>query len=412
MNRLDIGIVGAGFAGASSALFLAERGHQVTLYEEAESPQPVGAGILMQPSGLSVLADLGLLTGALERGSRVDSLVCQTPDGRRVLDLSYRDLFDDWYGLGMHRGALFELLHGQLAARSVRLVTGASVQRTRLSGRGIRPVLADGSEPAEHQLIVVADGARSVLRRAIPEARATPYAWGARWFVGRDPDRVFAGSLHQIAESTTTLLGFLPCGLGPHRAGEVPLVSLFWSVPVTDFSRASFELSRWKDHVLALEPRSAALLDQIEYSEQLLPASYFDVWLPRFHAPRLVFIGDAAHATSPQLGQGTNLALEDARVLSACVSGARDLDAGLARFNQARLSHARYYQRASRGLTPFFQSDLALLSALRDLLMGPLCRFPPSRRLMLTTLAGVQRSFLGATVPLAPIRGRLGRNPA
>ena len=51
MIGLEIGVVGAGFAGAAAALFLAERGHRVTLYEEAEKPEPVGAGILMQPSG-------------------------------------------------------------------------------------------------------------------------------------------------------------------------------------------------------------------------------------------------------------------------------------------------------------------------------------------------------------------------
>lgn len=412
MKALDVGIVGAGFAGASAALFLAERGHRVTLYEEAGRPQPVGAGILMQPSGLSVLADLGLLSGALERGSRVDSLVCTTPTGRRVLDLSYRDLFEDWFGLGMHRGALFELLHGQLSERGVQLVTGASVQQTRLTASGIRPVLADGREPFEHQLLVVADGARSALRRAIRGAHATPYPWGALWFVGRDPDGIFAGRLSQVAAGTTTLLGFLPCGLGPRRADETPLVSLFWSVPVRDFSRTDFSLARWKERVLQLEPRAEQLLGQIQHRDQLLPASYFDVFLPRYHAARLAFIGDAAHATSPQLGQGTNLALEDARVLAACVSGCRDLDAGLARFSQARLSHARYYQRASWGLTPFFQSDFSWLSGLRDRLLGPLCRFPPSRRMMLTTLAGVQRSFLGTTLPLSPVCARLGRNLA
>jgi 2-polyprenyl-6-methoxyphenol hydroxylase-like FAD-dependent oxidoreductase len=392
VSPLDIGIIGAGFAGAAAALFLADRGHKVTLYEEAEKPQPVGAGILMQPSGLSVLADLGLLEGALERGSRVDSLVCRTPSGRAVLDLSYRDLFADWYGLGMHRGALFELLHGKLSVGGVKLVTGASVQASRLTRAGIRPVLADGSEPAEHQLLVVADGARSALRRALPQARATPYPWGALWYVGADPKGIFAGSLQQIAEDTRTLLGFLPCGLGPRRAGETPLVSLFWSVPVSDFSRTDFELSRWKERVLSLEPRAEELLAQIQDAHQL-------------------FIGDAAHATSPQLGQGTNLALEDARALAACVSGCRDLAAGLARFDVARRSHSRYYQLTSWALTPFFQSHFSALAGLRDLAMGPLCKFPPSRRLMLKTLAGVQRSFLGATVPLGPIRARLGRNP-
>lgn len=75
MSLLDVGIAGAGFAGAAAALFLADRGHSVTLYEEADQPRPVGAGILMEPLGLSVLADLGLLSAALRRGSRVDSLL-------------------------------------------------------------------------------------------------------------------------------------------------------------------------------------------------------------------------------------------------------------------------------------------------------------------------------------------------
>ena len=412
MKSLDVGIVGAGFAGAAAALFLAERGHKVTLYEEAPEPQPVGAGILMQPMGLAVLADLGLLPGALERGSRVESLSCVTPTGRRVLDLSYRDLFGDWHGLGMHRGALFELLHDQLPLRGVMLRTGASVQRSRLTSRGIRPILADGTEPGEHELLVVADGARSALRRTVPDARATPYPWGALWYVGPDPDQIFAGKLQQVAASTTTLLGFLPCGKGPRRAGEVPLVSLFWSLPVRDFARPGFELLRWKEQVLGLEPRAEALLRQIDDARQLLPASYFDVVMPRFHARRMAFIGDAAHATSPQLGQGTNLALEDARVLAACVSAGRDLDVALARFTRARMAHVRYYQRSSWGLTPFFQSDFSAFSGLRDVLMGPLCSFGPSRRLMLTTLAGVQRGFLGQALPLAPIRARLGRKSA
>lgn len=411
MKPRDVGIVGAGFAGAAAALFLAERGHRVTLYEEAARPEPVGAGILMQPSGLSVLADLGLLSGALARGSRVDGLVCKTPSGRAVLDLSYRDLCADWYGLGMHRGALFELLHGQLSARGVALVTGASVRDSRLVPRGIRPISATGEELGQHELLVVADGARSALRRAVSEARATPYPWGALWFVGRDPERTFAGSLQQIADGTKTLLGFLPCGFGPTRAGDVPLVSLFWSVPVTAFAARDFELGRWKERVLALEPRAAALLAQIEEPRQLLPASYFDVQLPRFDAPRLVFIGDAAHATSPQLGQGTNLALEDARALAGCVSGCGELPEALALFDAERRRHARYYQLTSWGLTPFFQSDFSGLGPLRDAVLGPLCRFPPSRRLMLQTLAGVRRGFLGA-VRLAPLQARLSRKPA
>jgi 2-polyprenyl-6-methoxyphenol hydroxylase-like FAD-dependent oxidoreductase len=100
----------------------------------------------------------------------------------------------------------------------------------------------------------------------------------------------------------------------------------------------------------------------------------------------------------------------NARVLAACVSGSRSLLLARARFDSARRAHVRYYQPASRGLRPFFQSSIPGLGAVRDVLFGPLCRFPPTQRLMLTTLAGAQRSFLGATLPLGPIRARWARS--
>lgn len=412
MKRYDVGVVGAGFAGSAAALFLAERGHRVTLYEEAAVPAPVGAGILMQPSGLSVLADLGLLNAALARGSRIDALECRTPSGRSVLDLRYQDLDRSLFGVGMHRGALLELLHQPLAGYGVRLQCGASVRDVRRRARSIEPLSVSGVALGEHELLVVADGARSALRERVPGASAVGYPWGARWFVARDQSGVFAGKLWQIADGTETLLGFLPCGLGPRRepgAVEQALTSVFWSVPVAAFERSDFDLERWKERVLSLEPRAAALLAQIDEPGRLLPASYFDVRLPCFDAERLVFIGDAAHATSPQLGQGTNLALEDARALASWVSAGGELQAALAGFSHERCAHASYYQWASRGLTPFFQSRKSGLSELRDLVLGPLCRFPPTRRMMLATLAGMQRGFLGGTQPLGPIRARLGR---
>ncbi len=391
---LDIGIVGAGFAGTAAALFLSKAGHRVTLYEEAEEPTAIGAGILLQPTGMRVLADLGLLGAALERGSRVQRLSCQTARGRSVLDLSYSDYARELFGLGMHRGALFELLLGRVRELGVSLHCGRSIRR--------RDELA-----REHELVVVADGARSELREAFRPGAARQYPWGAVWFVAQDPEQRFAGVLHQIADGTTTLLGFLPSGVGPSTSNGTPLVSIFWSLRADQARSRSFELSAWKARVLALERRADTLLDQIHDKEQLLPAVYFDVVMPAWHGERIAFVGDAAHATSPQLGQGCNLALEDARTLAWCLNEEASLSAALVRYSHERRRHLRYYQWASRTLTPFFQSRHGSLGVLRDLFMGPLCRFPPTRRLMLSTMAGIRLGLVGGTLPLEPMRAAL-----
>ena len=87
-----------------------------------------------------------------------------------------------------------------------------------------------------------------------------------------------------------------------------------------------------------------------------------------WHADRLVFLGDAAHATSPQLGQGANLAMIDAVTFADCVAAAPD-----AAYSAARRRHLNYYQFMTRALTPFFQSDSRLLAVVRDLTF-PLAR--------------------------------------
>ncbi len=388
---LDIGIVGAGFAGTAAALFLSRAGHRVTLYEEAEEPAAIGAGILIQPTGMSVLAELGLLAGALERGSRVQALRCVTAAGRTVLDLHYAELAPDLFGLGMHRGALFELLLGRVREQGVTLHCGRSIRRS--------DELADA-----HELVVVADGARSELREALRPRSAKQYPWGAVWFVGKDPEQRFAGVLHQVCDSTTTLLGLLPSGRGPAASDGTPRVSLFWSLRAEHARRRSFDLGVLKARVRALEPRADALLDQITDKEQLLPAVYFDVVMRDWHEKNVVFIGDAAHATSPQLGQGCNLALQDARTLADCLANEATLSAALTRYSHERRRQLRYYQWASRTLTPFFQSRHASLGLLRDAFMGPLCQFALTQRLMLGTLAGVQLGLLGPTLPLESVR--------
>ena len=103
----------------------------------------------------------------------------------------------------------------------------------------------------------------------------------------------------------------------------------------------------------------------------------------------LAHIGDAWHATSPQLGQGANMALLDAWALATAVRGAEAVPDALARFDVMRRRHVHLYQRMSAWLTPVYQSDSKALPFLRDWLAGPLSGIWPAPRLLASIVAGM-----------------------
>lgn len=407
----DVGIVGAGTAGAALALFLARAGHRVTLYEAVDDPQPIGAGIVLQPSGQAVLARLGLLGPILEHGARIERLRCvrPTPSGTRsVVDLDYAMAGPAAFGLGLHRGALFSVLHDAVKASSVTLRLGVEVARVEGQGPTRTLVTRAGERTGPHDLVVIADGAGSDIETAdgVPRNVAR-YRWGAAWIVAPDPEQVFRRELFQVVDSASVMLGLLPTGSAPGTGG--PVVSLYWSVREDRVAalRAA-GLDAFRRTVLGYEPRAAFVLDALPSMEALLFTRYRDVTVPwrwagrQWHGGRTVRIGDAAHAMSPQLGQGANLALIDAAVLAAAIDGGSDLGAALEAYSRRRRAQLGYYQWATRWLTPFFQGDSRLLAKLRDAFLPIGTAIPWVRRQMVTSMAGVHRGILRAPMPLGP----------
>ncbi|MBX3224435.1 MAG: FAD-dependent monooxygenase [Labilithrix sp.] len=419
MRALDVGIIGSGTAGSAAAVFLARAGHRITMYERVPSPGPVGAGITLQPTGLHVLCQLGLYDHVVSRGARIDRLLCESTKQKTIVDLTYESAGEGLFGLGLHRGVLFEALYGSAQQeRRVAIKTGVEVvDLARAESRGGAPsrwswfVDVDRRRHGPHELVVVADGARSQLRDDTSTSkRVEPYPWGALWFVGRQPASLAdarARTLYQVVDGNQTFLGFLPTGLLPvslesSLSPSPRLVSLFWSIR-GDRVRAWREagLDAWKSKVRALAAEAEPVLDQIHDEGQLLYAGYHDVVMHRWHTRNVVYLGDAAHATSPQLGQGCNLALWDAMELRDCLEEEpRDLAAALACYSRRREEHLAFYQTATRLLTPFFQGDAEVLGHLRDLAMPLMGKVSIFKRMMTLSMLGVMDGFLGRTLTL------------
>jgi 2-polyprenyl-6-methoxyphenol hydroxylase-like FAD-dependent oxidoreductase len=395
-----IAIIGGGTAGAASALFLARAGHHVTLFERVAQPSAVGAGILLQPTGMHVLAALGLLEPILAHGARNDRLFGTTAGGRTVLDVRYRHHDAQSFGLGLHRGALFSVLWKAVQTAGIQVCSGTNITRIEQRGGQIllfsQNAIPGNTEMAagEFDCAIIADGTRSTLRAAltIPQ-KVTPYPWGALWALVPD-DGLTQGGLRQWFHHAQQMLGLMPTGFAYQEMTQ-PILSVFWSLRADRLPHWQEQgLAAWKKTVLTLAPPVAPALEHIQRPEQLTFARYADVQMRHWHDGRVVCIGDCAHATSPQLGQGANLALVDAMTLAQCFAESSAVEPALALYSQRRRAHLRYYQGASKLLTPFFQSDSRIASTLRDIALGPICRMPIARQQMALTLSGSKAGWI------------------
>ena len=138
----------------------------------------------------------------------------------------------------------------------------------------------------------------------------------------------------------------------------------------------------------------------------LQPAFYAHFTARMPVGPRFALIGDAAHSTSPQLGQGANMGLLDALALSEAIERHASLEAALPAYAAARRRNVRFYQAASDWLTPLFQSDSLAAARLRDLGLPALARFGYFRRETIRTLAGLKTGLFSTDV--SALVGRVG----
>lgn len=381
-RRRRFAVVGGGPAGMTAAILLRRQGHQVDVFDAPG--RPTGAGLLLQHLGQQVLSRLGVLDELAAVSARVTGVDARTHTGRVVMDFRYADADRRAYGLGVSRGRLRGVLNQLLEAEG-EPVRAATVHRVD-GPPGRLSVRSDRGSTGPYELVIGADGAGSRLRADGFAGPDRAYRWGAVWALAADPEGLAHDTLVQRYRGTRVTLGFLPVGSGQ--------TVVFWSVPVAGIDALVAAPQRLAALALPHAGRFAPLVERAA-AGPLLPARYRDVRVAAPVRDGQVLIGDAAHATSPQLGAGASLALADAWTLADAIGRTPDSGAAAAEYAAARAANTRYYRWASKLLTPVFQSSLTPLGPVRDLVFGPASRIPYVRRQMVTTLMGHRTSPWG-----------------
>ncbi|WP_404961786.1 FAD-dependent monooxygenase [Streptomyces sp. 147326] len=324
-------VAGAGIGGLTAAVALHRRGWRVTVCERAPGPTAAGAGIVLAPNALRAFDTIGFdITRTV--GRAVPAAMGLRRAGGRWLSRADTGALAARYGgppLAVHRSALADALAGALPEGSVRY--GVTVGRVD-DPDGSPVVRTSAGDLAGADLVLAADGINSPLRRQyFPDHPGLRYSGETAW-------RTVLPATAGRAETATAETW----GRG-ERFGVVPLadgrIYLYATAVVPEGHRPAdvrTELLRrygtWHDPIPALLERvdPAAVLQHDLYD---LAAP-----LPRFHHGRLAWLGDAAHAMTPNLGQGGCQAIEDAVVLAHLLDGAGavDVPAALTAYSAAR----------------------------------------------------------------------------
>jgi 2-polyprenyl-6-methoxyphenol hydroxylase-like FAD-dependent oxidoreductase len=394
-----IAVIGAGVAGLAVARFLSRAGFDVAVFERFAQARPVGSGLLLQPTGLAVLERLGIRGQALALGSRIEQLVGKTaPTGRTIFDIQYASLSPDCHGLGMHRASLFHLLRQTVDEAGVPVHGNRTITSVRPDGEFAVLIDETGEEIGPFALVIDASGARSRLRQIVGARPPRPFRFGAVWGVAR-ATRFARDALQQRYRGASIMVGVLPIGRLPDDT--TPLDAFFWSIEANDLDQfAAGDIAAFRRRVADIWPETEPLLAQFERLDDLTPARYGQAMARPLSSGRLVLIGDAAHQTSPQLGQGANMALLDAAALADAVALHGPSLTAIETYRRARGAHVAFYQAASAALTPFFQSRSRTAAIIRDATFAPAAAIPWLRRQMLQTLTGTKSGLLSSRDPV------------
>ncbi len=395
---INIAIAGCGPSGLCAAILLNSQGHSVTLFERFDKPQPVGSGIILQPTGLAVLNAMNLGRPMAQRGHRIDALIGHSmPRHKLVLNVDYQALGQNVHGLAVHRAALFETLYERVGTLNIPVHTNCEIERLEHQQDSVVLIDSRGNRHGNYDLCIDATGANSALHplAATPPNRRL-LRYGAIWASLDWPESPFEPHiLHQRYVAAHTMIGVLP--MGRHSGADREQAAFFWSLRSQDYPAWKANgLDAWKSTVRSIWPETEGLLDQIQTADQFSQARYGHHTLKKPSGHRLAFIGDSAHATSPQLGQGANMGLLDGWAISqalAMIDSDRttnqSIEYALDQYASLRRFHVRLFQLASLSLTPFYQSDSTTLAALRDALFDPMSRLPGVRRIVAGLVTGM-----------------------
>jgi FAD-dependent urate hydroxylase len=359
---MKILIVGGGIGGMAAAIALHNVGIQSLILEQAPAITEVGAGLSLWPNALTALRRLGLEDRVVEAGSAIRCLKTITSDGAGLSEMNVSNLGveDGSCSICIRRAELQKAMLERLPPNT--LVTGARCGGFTQSEQGVTVQLADGKR-LTGEFLVGADGINSVVRKAVAKESGPDYAGYTCWRgIADTPDPGFPPGDSLLALGPGSQIGMLHCGDN----------KVYWFATKNAPPGETSSAQRRKDDVAQLSKNWTSPIPEIIQrtpADGILQTDIYDQPpLRSWGRGPVTLLGDAAHATTPNLGQGACQALEDAVTLAACLQAVQS-PAALRQYERVRYQRTARIVRASRWAGWFFQLQAPLLVRGRNIFL-------------------------------------------
>jgi 2-polyprenyl-6-methoxyphenol hydroxylase-like FAD-dependent oxidoreductase len=356
MREHPVLIVGGGIAGLATAAGLARAGVPCEVVERAEAWAPVGAGIVLGVNAMAVMRGLGLDEAVVARGARLARGAITDARGRALARTDFSRLeLELGPTVALHRADLHEVL--LKGAADVPIALGVTVDRLEPADGHVDVRRSDGRE-ARYRLVIGADGLRSRVRELVFGDERVRYAGYTCWrFVARSPlERVELREMWGRGQR----FGLVPVGGGRVYGFAVA------NAPRGEPDPEEGRLARLRERFAGFGGDVPAILASLDASDAPIHNDLEELAEGPWHDGRVLLVGDAAHALTPNMGQGAAMALEDAAVLvellrEGCPAG----ELG-ARLHARRADRVRWVQRQSRRIGSIGQLEAAWACRLRN----------------------------------------------
>lgn len=359
-GKMNVTIIGGGIAGLTTAIALKKAGFNSTIFEAAPTIKPLGAGLGLGANAIKAFQKLGIADEIIVRGNVVPSFSIYDQEGR-IITRTDNATLGKKYGINnftIHRVALHEMLLSQVDKgslhfnkRAIDFIYGHD---------GIMIKMEDGSR-YKSDAVIVADGIHSRIRTILLPGSTPKYAGYTCWRA------VIPNATLQLTETSETW--------GKHgRFGIVPLADnkIYWfaciNAPGHDPVMKSFRVKDLQEHFKNYHAPIIDILFQTR-DEDLLWNDIIDLDpVDKYAFGNMVLIGDAAHAATPNLGQGACQAIEDAVILADEWTKNTSIERAFRAFEQRRLKRTHYIIKTSRAIGRIAQMQNKVICASRNAL--------------------------------------------